>query len=143
MSELRIERTFEADAETVFTFITESRHLLEWWGPEGMTVSDDELDFTKPGPWTSTMVNAQGGIYKVSGEVVAVDPPSSIEFTWGWHNENDERGHCSRVRFDVKPAGSGGAEFILTHSDLPDDESATNHNQGWTSSLRKLERAFN
>ena len=140
MSELKLDRTFETDAQTVFDFVTKTKHLLEWWGPEGVTISDHELDLTRPGPWRSTMVNAEGKTYKVSGEVLAVDPPNSVEFTWGWHDDKDERGHSSTVRFDVKPAGSG-AQFTLTHSGLPDDESAGNHNQGWTSSLRKLERA--
>ncbi len=37
-------------------------------------------------------VNAEGGRHKASGVVVAVDPPKSVEFTWGWYNDNDERG---------------------------------------------------
>jgi uncharacterized protein YndB with AHSA1/START domain len=88
----------------------------------------------------SVMINAEGGRYKVSGEVIQVDPPRSVEFTWGWHDENDARGHESQVRFEVEPNGSGGTLFRLIHSGLADDESAANHNEGWTSCLRKLER---
>lgn len=140
MSELVIERTFAADVSTVFSFVTETEHLLKWWGPEGMSVPVHQLDLTRPGAWDSNMVNAEGGKHKVSGEVIAVDPPHSVEFTWGWHDENDERGHNSRVRFEVKSNGSGGSHFKMIHSDLADEESANNHNGGWTSSFRKLER---
>ena len=142
MSEVRIERTFESDPETVFAFVTEGEKLLKWWGHEGMTIPEHNLDFSEPGPWMATLVGAEGGRYKMSGEVVAVDPPNSVEFTWGWHDENDERGHSSHVRFDVKPAETGGAEFVLTHTGLPDDESAANHNRGWTSSMSKLDRVL-
>jgi len=140
MSELRIERTFKADAETVFSFITQTEHLLKWWGPEGMTVPEHNLDLSRKGAWTSTMVNAEGSRFKVSGEVISVDPPNSVEFTWSWHDENDERGQDSHVRFEVKPDDLGGTSFTLIHSGLADEESATNHKAGWASSFTKLER---
>ena len=82
MSELTLERTFSADPKTVYAFITEEAKLLQWWGPEGMTVPEYSLDLTRPGSWSSVMVNAEGERYKVTGEVVAVDPPRSVELTW-------------------------------------------------------------
>ncbi len=139
MSELTISRSFSVDPETVFAFVTQTEHLLKWWGPETMEIPDHVIDFTQTGDWHSVMKSPEGNQFKVSGEVVNVDPPKSVEFTWGWHDDSDARGHESRVRFEVKPDGSGGSVFILTHSALADDESRDNHNMGWTSSLRKLE----
>ena len=140
MSELRIERTFPAEPHTVFDFITKKQHLLKWWGPEGITISEGDLDFTSTGPWSSVMVNSEGKRYKVTGEVTLIDAPHAIELTWGWHDENDARGHDSLVRFEVEEDGSGGTLFRLIHSNLPDDESAQNHDTGWTSSFVKLAR---
>ena len=34
MTELKLERTFTADPETVFAFVTRAEHLAKWWGPE-------------------------------------------------------------------------------------------------------------
>ena len=140
MSELVIERRFSADAETVFAYVTQTGHLLEWWGPEGMAVTEHDLDLSRPGPWVSTIVNAEGGTHKVSGVVIAVDPPRSVEFTWGWHDAEDKRGHDSCVRFEVRPGEGGGSHFRLVHTGLADDESAEGHSRGWTSTLKKLER---
>ena len=140
MTDLRLERKFARDPETVFAFVTRTEHLLEWWGPEGMTLPQTQLDLTKPGPWMSVMMNAEGKRFKVTGEVVAVDPPKSVEITWAWHDENDRRGHESTVRFEVRPDGKGGTLFSLIHSGLADEDAARNHEMGWTSSLRKLER---
>ncbi|MDD9908983.1 MAG: SRPBCC domain-containing protein [Ahrensia sp.] len=140
MSDLEIVRHFKADADKVFAFVTQTEHVLKWWGPEGLTVPERDMDFTSPGPWTSTMVNADGDRFKVSGEVLSVDPPRSVNFTWGWHDDQDRRGHESRVRFDVASNPDGGCTFTLTHSGLPDDEEAARHTSGWESSLRKLER---
>lgn len=140
MSELRIERTFPAAPETVFDYLTNTEYLLQWWGPEGISASEHDLDFSRPGPWNSTITNAEGANYKVSGEVVTLDAPHAVEFTWAWHDENDARGHESRVRFEVAPDGNGGSTFTMIHSGLADEESAASHDGGWTSSFVKLGR---
>ncbi|WP_324754117.1 SRPBCC domain-containing protein [Roseovarius sp. Pro17] len=139
MSTLTLERTFPHPPEHVFSYLTEPKNLLKWWRPESMSMKEHNLDFSRPGPWSSTLINAEGGLHKMSGNVVAVDPPRSVEFTWGWHDDADQRGAESRVRFEVHPA-KGGSLFRLIHSGLPSDESAQNHGKGWTSTLKKLER---
>ncbi len=143
MSELTIRRAFAVDPGTVFDFVTQTEHLVKWWGPEGMTVPEHNLSLSERGTWFSVMVSAEGKRFKVSGEVLSIDPPNAVEFTWGWHDENDARGHESHVRFEVRSDGSGGTEFIVIHTGLADEESAANHNTGWTSALTKLERLAN
>jgi len=143
MSTLNLERHFAATPEMVFDYLTRVEHIAKWWGHEGMTCPVLEMDLTKPGPWVAEMMNADGARYKVSGEVLAVDPPRTVEFSWGWHDETNARGHNSTVHFVVESDGKGGALFKLTHSDLADEASAGGHNDGWTSTLRKLERLLN
>ena len=141
MPNLVMERTFDATPEKVFTYLSKAEHIVKWWGPEGMTLPEHELAFDKTGPWLSVMQNAEGQQYKVSGQVTHVDPPNSVGFTWGWHDDQDQRGAESHVTLTVEPAGEG-ARLILDHRELGDDEIAANHNTGWTSSLRKLEAQF-
>jgi uncharacterized protein YndB with AHSA1/START domain len=143
MATLTIDREFEADPATVFDYVSKTEHLLKWWGPEGMTVREHDLAFDRKGPWVSVMQNAEGQRYKVSGQVTHVDPPHSVGFTWAWHDENDQRGVESHVTIKLVPAANGGTRFLLSHVDLPSKDVAANHNQGWTSSLRKLERLAN
>jgi len=143
MSTLKLEREFTADPATVFAYITKAENVAKWWGPEGLGLKEAQLDLTQTGAWTSTMINAEGGLHKMSGMVTAINPPNWVEFTWGWHDESDQRGYESRVRFEVKPNGSGGTLFYLTHSDLADEASAENHGKGWGSALKKLERMAN
>lgn len=140
MSNLKMERDFKASPETVFAFLTQSSHILNWWGPEGMSLPEVNMDFTRPGPWSSVMMNGEGRRFKVTGKVVKIDPPKSVELTWAWHDEHDRRGHESRVRLEVKAGNSGGTHFTLLHSGLADEESAKSHESGWASALRKLER---
>lgn len=140
MPTLTLERHFPAAPETVFAYISRTEHLLKWWGPEGMNVPEHDLAFDRTGPWYSVMTNDQGQRYKVSGHVTHVDPPHSIGFTWAWHDEDDRRGVESHVTIRLVPAQDGGTLFSLDHADLPDDETAANHERGWSSALRKLER---
>ncbi|MEH6404782.1 MAG: SRPBCC domain-containing protein [Sneathiella sp.] len=143
MSVLKIERTFTLDPTSVFSYLTKTENLLKWWGPEGMNMKEHSLDLSKPGAWSSTLVNAEGGLHKMSGHVVTIDPPNSVEFTWGWHNDEDVRGIETVVRFEVSENRAGGTDFLLIHSGLTNEESAENHGKGWSSSLRKLERSIN
>ncbi len=138
MTDLTLTRDFDVDPETVFGFISKPENVLQWWGPEGMTCPEHSLDFGQVGPWSSVMQSPEGNRVKVTGEVAHVDPPNSIEITWAWHDDQDTRGHESRVRFELRPNGNGGTEFRLIHSGLADEESANNHNMGWISSLGKL-----
>ena len=140
MAELTLTRHLDAPIERVFDFISKTEHLLKWWGPEGMDVSEHELSFAAKGPWMSVMRGQDGARYKVSGQVTLVDPPNSIGFTWAWHDEDDRRGVESHVTIRLVPAQPGGTELKLSHADLPDEEAARNHEAGWSSSLNKLDR---
>ena len=135
-----MDRDFAAEPDLVFAFVTRPENLLKWWGHEGMTITDHALDFSRPGPWSSVLMNAEGGIHKMSGAVLAVDPPRSVEFSWAWHDADDIRGHESTVRFETAPDGTGGTHFRMTHSGLADEDSVANHQIGWASTFNKLER---
>lgn len=142
MTEVVLERTLRAGVETVFAYVTRRQDLLTWWGPEGSTIPDESLDFSRPGPWHSVFINADGRRYKVSGQVTRVEKPNLVAFTWGWHDPDDNRGRETHVTIEITEAGPGRARLVLRHADLIDEDSANAHRQGWTSSLLKLERIF-
>ena len=143
MATLTLERELNAAPDRVFEFVSKTEHLLKWWGPETVHVSEHQLALDKLGPWMSVMENREGQQFKVSGQVTHLDPPNSIGFTWAWHDESDNRGVESHVTIKLVPAQNGGTMLQLTHVDLPDEEAAQNHNQGWSSSLNKLEALSN
>lgn len=143
MSTVKIERSFDADPATVFDYVSRTDFLLQWWGHEGMRITDHQLAFDRTGPWRSTLQGEGGVRYKMSGQVTHVDRPHSIGFTWAWHDENDVRGAESHVTFRLVPSQTGGTDFSLTHVDLPGDDVAANHTRGWTSTLGRLERLLN
>ncbi|AZV80212.1 SRPBCC domain-containing protein [Parasedimentitalea marina] len=137
MTDLRLEREFSVTPERLFHWITTPEKLLKWWGPEGMDVPEHDLNFNRTGPWFSIMRNGEGQQFKVSGHVTHVDAPKSVGFTWGWHDDDDQRGGESHVTFTVVSSTSG-ARLLIDHRDLDDSEQSARHESGWTSSLRKL-----
>jgi len=143
VTDVSIERVFSALQEKVFSFITETENLLKWWGPEGISIAENNLNFSACGPWFSVMVNGEGQKLKVSGQVTSVDSPNSVSFTWGWHDDQDVRGAESHVKVTLSADQSGGTNFELVHRDLTDEEAGIRHNEGWASSLRRLEQFVN
>ncbi|MEK0165201.1 SRPBCC domain-containing protein [Phaeobacter sp. A36a-5a] len=137
MTDLRLEREFQVSPDRLFAWISDTEKLLQWWGPEGLTVPEHTLNFRQEGPWFTVMMNADGDRYHVSGVVTHVRPPQSIGFTWAWHDEAGARGHESHVTLTVE-AIETGTRLIVDHRDLDNSEMAENHRVGWESSLRKL-----
>lgn len=138
MADLKMEREFAVTPETLFAWISDGEKLLQWWGPEEMYIPEHNLDFTRSGPWYSVMLSEEGQKFKVSGHVTHIDPPKSVGFTWGWHDEDDQRGAESHVTLTVETCPKG-ARLVIDHRDLGDDEISASHERGWASTLRKLE----
>lgn len=139
MADLTLHREFPVSTDVLFAHISDSALLIQWFGPEGIDLTEAKMDFTRTGPWFAIMHGRESGNrFKVSGQVTHVKPPTSVGLTWAWHDEADKRGPESHVTFTVAPT-VGGAKLTIAHVDLADAEMVTSHNQGWTSTLNKLE----
>ncbi len=137
MADIQLQRTFGVSVERLFEVVTSRRYLLEWIGHDGMTKPEDDLDFSREGPWFVVMQGADGTRYKVSGQVTHVRAPSTVGFTWGWHDPDDKRGSESHVIFTVQPVPQG-AQLTIDHCDLDDSPQSQRHLEGWTASVERL-----
>jgi uncharacterized protein YndB with AHSA1/START domain len=71
------------------------------------------------------------------GEYVALDPPRSLELTWGWTDPFfDLPPGASRVRVELTPCPAG-TRLRLVHDRLP-GEIRLLHDEGWTAFLGRL-----
>ena len=134
---LRVERLFEASPERVFAAFTEARHLLQWWGPKGMTCPHIEIDARVGGAYRSCMRAPSGQEHWVSGIFREVAPPRRLAFSWAWE-ENGVRGHESVVTITFT-AHDKGTFVSLIHTDLATQESRDKHEHGWNSTLDSLQ----
>ena len=135
---LTMKRDLPADPATVFKQLTQTAHLLNWWGPEGTTITDHTLDFSRPGPWSAHMIGPSGDGGTVGGEVREVDPPHAVALTLSFAMPDGTRGPESVIRFTLTPS-TCGTLLTLTQTGLNPDHIADMRNKGWNSALGRLE----
>lgn len=138
MTEVHLERRFDAPPALVFDFVTRPENLALWWGHDGWTLEDVALDFTREGPWHAKMLSDEGNTFHHGGTVTEVHPPRTVRFTWQWFDANGHRSDVSEVTFTVAPDGDGSL-FTIRHTGLPDSDFGRAHEGGWAANLRRLE----
>lgn len=139
--ELTLERLLPAAPDRVFDAWVNPATLVKWWGPEGFTTPEHDLNVTRDGHWRTVMVSPDGARHTVSGVYREIDRPQRLVFTWGWEDESGARGHDSEVELTFTAAGKG-THLQLVHRKIADAASRDSHRAGWTSSLNDLERVF-
>ena len=132
---LKIRRTFPASAERLFGCFTEPAHLLRWWGPQGTTCPNAEVDLREGGNYRLEILAPSGALSVVSGEYLEIEPPNRLVFTWRWDDTPEEQ---TRVTLEFRALAADRVELSLTHERFPDDARADLHGEGWSSSLECL-----
>jgi uncharacterized protein YndB with AHSA1/START domain len=116
-----LERTvhIQAPPETVFRFFEDSGRFARWWGP-GSTID--------PRPGGKVYIRHPNGVETV-GELVEIDPPARIVFTYGYASGTPIAPGGSLVTIRLAPAASG-TRLDLRH-DFADSSTRDQHVQGW------------
>jgi uncharacterized protein YndB with AHSA1/START domain len=128
----RLDRTvvIRARPATVFEFFTNTQDWAGWWGA-GSTID--------PRPGGHVLIRHPNGV-EVSGEVLEVQSPERIVFTYGYVSGGPIPAGGSRVtiRLDSHPAGT---LLQLTH-EFPDVAARQEHVQGWRFQLSLFANAI-
>ena len=108
-----------------------------WWTDPALLVrwmgSVAEVDL-RPG---GAIRIAYGNGAVMAGELVTLDPPRRLVFTWGWEDRAEiVRPGQSEVEVAFEPV-DGGTRVLFRHHDLPDGERA-GHAEGWDYFLGRL-----
>ena len=117
----RLDRTIVIGAPpaAVFKYFTDSARWAAWWGA-GSTID------ARPGG--RVFIKYPGG-NEASGEVVDLDPPSRIVFTYGYNSGTPIGPGESRVTIELEKVAQG-TKLRLTHA-LTDAAVREEHVQGW------------
>src|SRR4051794_13548767 len=91
------ERSLAHPVEAVWRAVTEPAGLAHWFP------SSVEVELREGG--RMRFVHADGGAPPAAGEVLELDPPRRLTFTWGEE----------RLRFELEPAGEDRTRLRLTH----------------------------
>jgi uncharacterized protein YndB with AHSA1/START domain len=121
------EIAISARRETVFRFFTDSERFARWWG-EGSRID------ARPGGAVS--IRYPNGI-AVTGEVVEIEPPQRIVFTYGY--TGTVPADFSRVTITLDETGSG--TLVKLHHAFSSAKIRDQHVQGWRYQLALFSRS--
>ncbi|MFC0214011.1 SRPBCC family protein [Paenibacillus chartarius] len=80
---LTVQRSFPAPRELVYEAWTDPKHLPHWWGPEGFTLTVQDIDVRPGGVWRYVMHGPDGTDYDNIIRYIDVDPPQLLLYTHG------------------------------------------------------------
>ncbi len=133
---LELERVLRAPRERVFRALIEPAELMTWWGPQGFTIPDVDLDLRVGGHYRFTMRPPGGEPFHLSGEFLRIDPPGGLSYTFRWE-EPDPDDRTTVVTLSLQEIGHA-TEVRLTQGEFATDARLALHRDGWTDSLDKL-----
>ena len=74
-------RVFDAPADLVFEMWSDAKHLANWWGPRGFTITTHEFAFKPGGVWRFIMHGPDGRDYKNEIVFREIDRPRRIAYS--------------------------------------------------------------
>lgn len=117
----RLDRTLviRARPATVFAFLTDTPRWAAWWG------AGSSID---PRPGGAMRIRHANGV-EVSGEVLEVQPPERIVFTYGYATGPASPPGSTRVTISLE-SHAEGTRLHLTH-EFGSEAARDEHVQGW------------
>ncbi len=73
-----VTRVFNAPRELVFTAWTDPKHVAQWWGPNGFTITVHEMDVRPGGVWRFVMHGPDGTDFPNKIAFVEITPPERL-----------------------------------------------------------------
>jgi uncharacterized protein (TIGR03086 family) len=126
---ITFERIIDATPDEAFALLTEPERLRRW---QAVSAS---VDLRVGGDFRLTVT--PGNI--ASGTFTVIEPGRRVVYTWGWAEPGEPAPGSSTIVVDIEPAGAKTL-VRLTHQGLT-PEQATNHAEGWTHFLDRLDAA--
>jgi uncharacterized protein YndB with AHSA1/START domain len=116
--------------------LVEPEELAKWWGPAGFTSPAIDMDSRVGGSYRIAMQPPEGDVFHLSGEFVAVEPPSRLAYTFRWEEPTpDDRE--TLVELSLRDL-DGSTQLTVEQGVFATEERLGLHTQGWTEGLERL-----
>jgi uncharacterized protein YndB with AHSA1/START domain len=134
---LRLDRVLPAPRSRVFRACVEPADLSQWWGPQGFTTPEIDLDLRVGGGYRFGMQPPDGEIFHLSGEFREIEPPARLVYTFRWEEPDpDDRETLVTVTLQDR---DDSTEVALVHSGFATEARRALHVDGWTDCLDRLQ----
>jgi uncharacterized protein YndB with AHSA1/START domain len=134
---LRLRRLLPAPPAAAFEAVSTPGILARWWGPDGFTAPEIEMDLRSGGRYRIAMQPPEGDLFHLRGEFLEVDAPHRLVFTFEWEEPHaDDRPTAVTLLF--RPAG-GATEVTMEQGPFATEERRALHDAGWSESLARLQ----
>jgi uncharacterized protein YndB with AHSA1/START domain len=138
--ELRVELrgVMPAPPQRVFSALIEPAELARWWGPNGFSTPEIELDLRVGGRYRFAMQPPDGELFYLQGEFVELDPPNLVAYTFRW--EDPDPDDVETVAKLTLREVEGGTELSLDQGGFATEARRDLHQEGWGDGFEKLRR---
>jgi uncharacterized protein YndB with AHSA1/START domain len=137
---VRIERSFDVPAETVFDAWTSPEVMRRWYhaGPDWET-PEVEVDLRVGGKVRVVMRKPDGSEVELSGEYKEIDRPHRLVMTCTFSDDPAKTEQLIELTF---AESDGSTTVVLINSGIPDDERRGAQHWGWDRCLDELGSAL-
>jgi uncharacterized protein YndB with AHSA1/START domain len=135
MDLLVVRKTIRATPERLFEAWTTPAHLEQWWGPEGVTCIDSDVDLRIGGRYRIGNRLPDGTVLWITGEFEVIEPPRRLTYSWKLEGSAHPVERVT-VRFEPRV---GATEVIVTHERISSEPLREQHQVGWVGCLAGLE----
>jgi uncharacterized protein YndB with AHSA1/START domain len=134
---VRIERTFDAQAEDVFDAWTSPEVMRRWFhvAPDWAT-PEAEVDLRVGGEFRVVMRKPDGSEVELSGEYTEIDRPRRLVMTCTFSDDPAKQEQLIELSFSQS---GGSTRVVLINSGIPTDERRDAQHWGWDGCLDQLE----
>jgi len=131
---LIVERVIDASLAEVWTAWTEPEFVGRWFAPGTMRAEVLDYDVRTGGRYRIRMRDNHDSTHTIGGEFLQVTPLLKLVLSWAWEGDETTKSKVT-VNFEAQ---DGGTQINIVHENLPSEESATQHEQGWNGCLDNL-----
>ncbi|HWD19545.1 MAG TPA: SRPBCC family protein [Verrucomicrobiae bacterium] len=86
--EIVVYRVFDAPRELVWQAMTDPKHVIHWWGPNGFTTTVEQMDVHVGGIWKFVMHGPDGVNYPNKSVFLEVVKPERVVYRHGGGREH-------------------------------------------------------